>query len=414
VEWFVIDETVEKGRVMLAADSPPAKFAAAHGEWKQPLVESQTLCFESAAFDGATKRKAWEHDQVAKSMANKRADLSSSNVLFFPRRSDTQMGVLRFTRDGVRARSALPVFIDDAAAHNIIDKTLVSGLKSVAAISVFGRKTVAEVHMVLLEFSLDCNATIGTKMKLREWFRIAEINGSCKVIICGIFDKQRICSVAGKAAISEHMQREQRLGIPSREQIAAIAALATAPDAEIATSDDTAAQIFAANGGSYGAKWAADSRFVSFHPITHRKIQRDVNRPIHPFPKDNKHAGAKINQWDSSRRDLLKRAVRQAELLDEIRRAKWQLGKLFDKLPVDARNVERASVAALQRMPTFIDFETELDNIACCALEASSQGTADAEPDVGRWPSTFTLGSYVEICNATNQPFAEWHAGSAL
>lgn len=404
LEWFVVDRTIEKRRVMLAADSPPAKLAAEQGVWKQPVVGSQAPRIEPAIVDMATKRKAWEQDQAAKAMTNKRAALSSSYVSFSPRRSNTQAGVLRFTRNGLRARSALPVLIDDTAAHNIIDKALLSNPQTLAAIAVFGRKTVADLPMVLLEFSLDCDTHIGTKMKLREWFRISEVNGSCKVVIRGIFDKHRVDDDNGKAAISEYMQRDKRLGNPTREQIAAIAALATGADDDIAESDNAAARIFSSNGGSYGAKWTPDSRFVSLHPVTHRKIQRDVNRPAHPFPTDNKHAGSKVNQWDSCRRDWLKRAVKQTQLHDEIQQARRQLGKLIDRLPGDARKAERAAVAALHCTPTFIDFETELDNVACCAMEATSQQDADAEADVRRWPSTFTLGSYVEICNATNQP----------
>jgi hypothetical protein len=262
------------------------------------------------AVDIAKKRKAWEQEQFSKS--SKRTAFSSPLKSFSPRRSESHVGVLRFTRNGVRARSAMTVLVDDSAAHNIIDRSLVSNASSTAAISIFGRKTVADVPMILLEFSLDCNDEIENKFKLREWFRVSDVGSNPKVVVRGIFEALRINNTANSAAVSEYSQREKRLGQPSREQIAAVAALATGSKDDEAV----AAQVFKENGGSYVSRWAPDSRFVSLHPVTHRKLQRDVNRPVFPFPGDNKHASAKINMWDSARRDLLKRAVKQAVLHD--------------------------------------------------------------------------------------------------
>ena len=55
-----------------------------------------------------------------------------SLVSFVPKLTEHGAGIIRFTRRGVRSRNALVVAIDNCAAHNIIDASLIADASSPA------------------------------------------------------------------------------------------------------------------------------------------------------------------------------------------------------------------------------------------------------------------------------------------
>jgi hypothetical protein len=425
VEWFVVDNAVDKGFVVLASASKPAMFAASHGIWKQqgisqPCQRQSDVIAESKP--ASSVRDPAFHDAEHNSNAVLRKRSAASEIsnqptkklpaVFVPRLSDQQVGILRLTNNDARSRSALTMKIDSSAAHNAIDSSWVSESESTANIAVFDRKVVAGVTMAMLEFSLDCEDQSGSRVKFREWFRLIDQLGRQNTILRGIFDNQRFQNDQSGNALSEFQQRRQqndrlqrqREHAPSR---ALDTALSVAGLSEKALTIDertqaiAAAKLFKDNGGSYSANRSQDKRFVSFHPVNHRAIIRDANRPANALPGDRKHASAKINQYDVRRR-LMSAAVERANLQHEVSQTRSTLDKMISKLPAEMQQAERASVASIKRQPAaFVNFETELDSVSCCALQSDDgQGQAAL---ANQWQSEFIVGSYVEICNAVNQ-----------
>ena len=164
------------------------------------------------------------------------------------------------------------VTLDNHAAHNVIDAGLIQDGAGKAAIRQLQRKTVAGVDMVLLQFSIECHSSSDTKLKLCEWFRIADCQPQSQVIIRGLFDNDRIQSsdncLSSTSAFSQ--PSDQSVSAKHRKQLAA---------SDTANAEERALKEKEVEFERRTKRHRPDSRFVSLHPVSHRPIRRDVEHP---------------------------------------------------------------------------------------------------------------------------------------
>ena len=103
----------------------------------------------------------------------------------------------------------------------------------------------------------------------------------------------------------------------------------------------------------------ADSRFISYHPITRRPIHHNVERP--PLPEDPRHISYLGNTHRQRAKTLIS-AVRAAEELSLIAKSKRVLKQMAKLLPVEHQKAELASIASSQHPDRYVNFECALDN----------------------------------------------------
>ena len=230
------------------------------------------------------------------------------------------------------------------ADHNIIDRSLLADATSTGSISQFGRKTRADLSLVLLEFSIDCDNRSHSKVRLREWFRVMDRPVGHKVVIRGVFDAIRMQQQCTYASAEETnpstRQWRVRDSAPSR---------LSSNDEAWLSRDEMEAKLSAAKKfAEASASSFGDPKFVSLHPIKHHRLVRDVNHPPHPFPSDNAHASTKVNSNRYGSKKFIKDAITEAQLTSQTAKALRVLRNMVDLLPEDVRVVEQAALSALE------------------------------------------------------------------
>ncbi len=400
-DWFEVDDTMPAGTVSLAqsctamdvvmssgkrrslANSATSKIASANmGDHNQPdHVVSVDSSAELTAPDTEVSQPRHRHFPVCGE--------------FVPLVTDANKGIMRFTRNQLRSRTAQTVVVDKLAAHNAIDASLFSDKTSRATIKQFQSKIRADIPFVLLEFSLECTDRRNSKVKLREWFRVVN-NGSenAKIVIRGIFDEERLL-----AGTCRHSATRLDTDIHT----------AASPDA------NPPAEVVDVNsswgGMSQEAKdqfirnckrQRADTRFISLHPVSHYRLKRDVNRP--PLrPCDKEH----VSYLGSNR---LKNIESQFDIAQQINKlsiasSKRVLKHMVKLLPPELQDAETAAIAALSAAH-LCNFEEIIDHNsnASCKAQIASLAAADerVEPASQKWTGDerFKMGMYVEIRDA--------------
>ena len=326
-------------------------------------------------------------------------------LTFCPRLSFCNHALLRFTRRNMRGRTPMAVLIDNFAAHNVIDKKLINDGAGVAAIQQLDRRDLGDIPMVLLEFSLECVNSNDSKIRLREWFRLADRPDHEQVVIRGIFDADRFLNQTSPARSREAPDRE-RDPPPSRQ------------DGGDATRDSLDEQeVLRVKQHASRVKAELDARFVSFHPITKHRIVHDVNQPIHPYPCDPQHASAKVNahsnvniasipQLMSDHQLALTAAFHSANEFKYMQRKKQALIDMAKLLPEDLQEAELAAIRKMKSPASFKNFENAVDDVNSAELQAQlasmslDAGVADLPPSSWSGNPAFMAGGYIEIRNA--------------
>lgn len=300
----------------------------------------------------------------------------------------------------MRGRSGMIVSVDDNAAHNSIDEVLVQDSAGPAAIRQFDRKTVAGMRLVLLEFSLSCNAPSNSRLRLREWFRISSQNHN-QVVVRGLFDKQRLLSATEHYTTSAASPKV--LAAPELRD-----ASSSRSDAYV-TSESDYEQLESERKKALkrmASRCFEDCRFVSFHPVTKRPIARDVNHP--PRPEDPRHLSYLGEEYSYGARNQRSKAflaaAQAAQELSFISNSKRVLKSMVKLLPPEMQEAELASIASIKRKGTHVNFEHVLDDINSDIATATASASAIAGESVSTaqptWPSSFAAGCYVEIKGA--------------
>jgi len=415
IDWFKVVKSFDKGFVQLAMSSAAGSQLLTKGNIRQMPKVPSNLPFgprapvqQLACGPQPMNREPAVHDNLPKAMSKKKLDgvaayeqrrlrkmapLQSLN----PVRANGNLGLLRFTRLNVKGRTAAVVEIDDSAAHNVIDKRMLASNDNDSAIVQFDRKECGGVSMVLLEFSLECNDKSESKIRLREWFRIADCVDNRQLLIRGLFGKDRLQEQAllngtspTKRSAQDELHRDHDDAAPSRQKSMA------------ALSRDERVERFKAKRQfeASAVEAAANSRFVSYHPVSHYKLQRKAEPPVHPLTYCRDHASAKINSYQNK---TMKAALRQAQLAHEIKTKKRVIKSMIELLPASEQNSEKAAIAALSTAPYFINFEAGIDDLHLSALQAQIAASAESSTAATcNWQGdpTFKLGMYMEIHGA--------------
>jgi hypothetical protein len=412
-EWFVVDEAVAYGYVHLSP-STVAKHNLAMSCKRYHRQTSQQPGSSGAAAPSTDENQNNKHaairidgDTPRSSIVEKRIRVASHAVaaaMFKPLLIDHH-AIGRFSRRGARFRSAQPFVIDDFAAHNSINNKLLHDETSPVAIKIFDKKRVDDIDLVLLEFSLDCANKACSRQHFVEWFRVVEDVSPISVIIKGCFDEARL------NASRVLFKRQLNVILSTRHSDDELFTRGHAPvrdnmPNEIMTRDtsDALDRAKALLEKSTAARLDS-SNFASFHPVSHFRLRRDANKPIHPFPSDNRHASSRINMHYNDHHHALTEAYQRAEISATIL---YQTAKLRSRLsgetsiPIDVR---RAELRKLQHDAALLshNFEHAIDDVASLASHVATLPDANDTSPSWRGDNTFKPGTYVEIGNAVLQ-----------
>jgi len=371
VDWFVVDESIKPGTVQMSQCSQASLAIATNGNVRTepPLLTPASVKYvldpkpadrQPAVHDSVSASAVSERNRRAVKRERTRTMQPVPISKFEPQRSQDNIGILRFTGDVMATRPAVCVELDNCAAHNVIDENMLSKAKSKGDIVECDRKTRSDIVMVLLEFSLECKDRNHSRTLLREWFRVAKCPPHRQIIVCGLFNNERLetsCRgnrISLSALSSADVSRRELFCKPPRRsalgcQASSVGELDNATEAMKMFEHSAAAAL-------------GDDRFVSFHPVSHYRLNRALKPPI-PELHHRQRASAKVNVdlYRSASHAAVKSAVAQSQLERQISSSKHKLMSMIRQLPAEFQPAERAAIAALTSSTSDGNFEAAID-----------------------------------------------------
>ena len=385
--WFEIDDTVAKDHVVLSAETLISIGAEAAGRrYRLPPASSEVDIAASSALPSLSDDEAATPSEPVPSYANTlqsaRHIHRQSNpvpyVAIVPILSNGNRTIVRFTTEDTLTRHVTSACIDVLAAHNVIPGHVLHGTPQ--TLKKFQSKSVAGVNMVLLEYSLSCSSRRGSRTRFCEWFRVDDTITNNDIIIKGNFDRQRLLTADLNAA----------------KHFSSSSTAASTVNRSHASIHDLRASFRSV---------PIVPKYVSYHPIQHFPLVRDVNHP--PLREcDVNHVSYLGNPRRNVNALALQASAHHAQLAAVIARKRKVLQDMHDMLPAD--HPEKSTTAPdHSHSPCF---EHVLDEMAGANLQ-SNFAALDSQPETtataqSLWTGNvdFQPGQYAVIANAIKQP----------
>jgi hypothetical protein len=414
-DWFVIDDSLPDGHVLISKNVVSTLDVEQTGRrFRVPShLQSSTKqvadSSDARASDRSIRSEARSRAETAYVLSlraaqqnNRRRTPSVPNAIQ-PIITEDGTAIARFSATASISRLALPVHLDDTAAHNIIHESVLKAAVD-PTITVFSSKVVAGIKLVLLEFSLSCVTRKGSNERLMEWFRV-EPHGAGRVVIRGLFNDHRLhesdllAAQYFKRANNEVAIFHRDKAPPRRESMQSEC-----------PSDDLESLSFLR--ASFRNVQDSNPTFASYHPVQHFKIHRDPSKSPFPFETNRQHANSLVNASCPENLNALRHAARQAQLASIIARKRSKLSSMEQRLyksglVVNADNGLPCSHLSLCFEDALDDFADDELHAKCAALSADDPASSlDAAQPISQWvgDAAFVAGSYVTIAGAVRQP----------